>query len=67
LKTRGPLTWKQRDLTRALKGAVAAGLPPRKASVAPDGRIELDFDGGTVEVEASDWDEILQRDDDEAA
>lgn len=42
---RGPSTFKQRDLTRAIKAAVAAGLEVERAWIEVDGRIMLGFRG----------------------
>ena len=39
---RGPGTFKQRDLTRALKGAKAAGIDVARIKIAKDGSIEID-------------------------
>jgi hypothetical protein len=39
--SRGPLTFRQRDLTRALKGAKAAGYPVAKVVITSDGSIVL--------------------------
>lgn len=36
---RGPLTFRQRDLVRALKGAKAAGLEISKVEIDKDGKI----------------------------
>lgn len=36
---RGPLTFRQRDLVRAIKGAKAAGLDISRVEVDKDGRI----------------------------
>lgn len=40
---RGPLTFKQRDLTRAIKGAISAGMVVERAWIEVDGRIMLGF------------------------
>jgi len=40
---RGLCNFKQRDLTRAIRGAVAAGQTVERASIDQDGRIMLDF------------------------
>jgi hypothetical protein len=37
--SRGPQTFKQGDLTRALKGAVAAGIDVRRVEIGRDGKI----------------------------
>ncbi|WP_277970460.1 hypothetical protein [Sphingomonas echinoides] len=38
-----PAAFKQADVTRALRGAVAAGLKPSGYRVAPDGTIYVEF------------------------
>jgi hypothetical protein len=40
---RGPCTFKQRDLTRAIRGAVAAGQIVERAWIDANGRIMLGF------------------------
>jgi hypothetical protein len=40
----GATTFKQGDVTKALKGAVKAGLKVQRAEVRTDGSILLDFD-----------------------
>jgi hypothetical protein len=37
--SRGPQTFKQGDVTKAIKAAVKAGLPVARVEVSPDGRI----------------------------
>ena len=48
--SRGPLTFKQSDLTRDIKAALAAGLTVERAWVETDGKIVLGFktEGGAV-------------------
>jgi hypothetical protein len=41
--SRGPLTFKQRDLTRAIKASEAAGKTVERAWIERDGRIVLGF------------------------
>jgi hypothetical protein len=43
LMSRGAQTFKQGDVTKALKGAERAGLKVQRAEIAADGRIVLDF------------------------
>ena len=43
---RGPLSFKQRDLTRAIKAALAGGLVIERAWIGIDGRIMLGFAKG---------------------
>jgi hypothetical protein len=42
--SRGEQTFKQTDVTKALKGAEKAGLKVQRAEVRKDGSILLDFD-----------------------
>jgi hypothetical protein len=39
---RGPATFKQQDLTRALKGVTAAGIEVAHIRITKDGNIEID-------------------------
>ena len=50
MMSRGPHTFKQCDVTRAIKAALAAGLTVERAWVETDGRIMLGFktEGGTM-------------------
>jgi hypothetical protein len=62
---RGVATFKQSDLTRALKGAKAAGLEVARIKIANDGTIEIDAGkpseiGAGNSQGANEWDE-LQR------
>jgi hypothetical protein len=41
--SRGAQTFKQGDVTKAIKGAERAGLKVQRAEIAADGRIVLDF------------------------
>jgi hypothetical protein len=65
---RGPCSFKQRDLTRAIRGAVAAGQIVERALIDADGRIMLGFatnvSGGghepaNGEQDGNPWDEAL--------
>ncbi|MGH6865671.1 MAG: hypothetical protein ACREDO_05785 [Methyloceanibacter sp.] len=61
--SRGPLTFKQRDLTRAIKAALAAGLTVERAWIDVDGKIMLGFanpDDAVVVIEHDNpWDKAL--------
>jgi hypothetical protein len=46
--SRGAQTFKQGDVTRAIKAAVKAGLKVQRAEVRSDGSIVLDFNGPPV-------------------
>lgn len=54
-------TFKQADLTRALRGAVAAGLKPSGYRIDPAGSIVVMFADGTTPKAANcnPWDEEL--------
>jgi hypothetical protein len=54
---RGPCTFKQQDLTRALKGAKAAGIEVAHIKITKDGDIEIDT-GSKPEKEADCNEEI---------
>ena len=43
------VAFKQADVSRALKGAVSAGLKPCRAEIGADGRIVLVFEGAPPE------------------
>ena len=54
----GPATFKETDLTRALRAAEKAGRDVARAEVARDGRIVLVLKNGEeVLVERNEWDE----------
>ena len=58
--SRGVQTFKQGDITKALKGAEKAGLKVQRAAIGPDGRIVLDFteqDQQSVNT-TNEWDSI---------
>ena len=61
---RGPLTFRQKDLTRAIRAALAAGLVVERAWIEVDGRIVLGFANGKPVVPdheqdtGNDWDGI---------
>jgi hypothetical protein len=55
---RGKATFRQSDLTRALKGARAAGIDVRRIRIAPDGSIEIDA-GGPSSAPGDDLDREL--------
>lgn len=43
-------TWRQRDLTRAMKAAVAADREPQRIVIEPDGRIVVILAGESEET-----------------
>ncbi len=53
-----PALFKQADITRALKGTVAAGLEPGSFEVEPDGKIIVLLKG-EQRNHANSWDEVL--------
>jgi hypothetical protein len=61
----GPCTFKEADLTRALRAAKKAGANVARAEVARDGKIVLVLkkdDGASSESERNEWDEINGKD-----
>src|SRR3546814_14130142 len=50
--SRGPSTFRQTDVTRAIKAALAAGVPVARIEVAPDGKIVIT--AGPVEPSKTD-------------
>ena len=60
--SRGPQSFTQRDVTKALKGAVAAGIAVRRVEVGKDGRIIIVAgppEGDTVAGgTANEWDSV---------
>jgi hypothetical protein len=61
--SRGPHTFKQRDLTRAIKGAQAAGVDVARVVIDKDGRISVeiargDGDAAAVCGGANEWDSV---------
>ena len=61
MKPRRPSTFQQRDLTKAVKAVVAAGLRVVGVKVAADGKIEVVTGEGEAKPAGSDWDEGLRR------
>jgi hypothetical protein len=65
--SRGPSTFRQRDLTRAVKAVIAAGLRVVGVNVGADGRIEVVTSdeekkaAGNSPI-ANEWDEGLRHD-----
>ena len=60
--TRGPCTFKQQDVTRAVKGAVAAGMPIAAIEVGKDGKIVIiaalpDKSSDKLRTACSEWDD----------
>jgi hypothetical protein len=60
--SRGPQTFKQGDVTKALKAAVKAGYKVQRAEVRKDGSILLDFDdrpaGTPANPDVNEWDTV---------
>ncbi len=61
--SRGAQTFKQNDVTRALKAAEKAGLKVQRAEVRQDGSILLDFDRPAAvpgDPNVNEWDEVAK-------
>jgi hypothetical protein len=68
--SRGPYTFRERDLTRAIRAAAKAGVPFSGVKVDRDGSIVILIgtpsspapanDNHTVAPAANEWDEVLQ-------
>jgi hypothetical protein len=58
LVSRGRQTFRQGDLTKAIKGAEKAGFKVQRAEIGADGRIILDFAQQAQQAaqEANEWD-----------
>jgi hypothetical protein len=60
--SRGPHTFRQRDLTRAVRAVLAAGTPVAKVEVDKAGKIVVIVGEpdktGAVDSEANEWDRI---------
>jgi hypothetical protein len=59
--SRGAQTFKQGDVTKALKGAEKAGFKVQRAEVRADGSIILDFNDPSptaVATDANPWDAV---------
>jgi hypothetical protein len=61
--TRGASTFKQTDITKALKGAEKAGFKVHRTEVRQDGSILLDFDppaSSPRDPNVNEWDEVAK-------
>jgi hypothetical protein len=60
--SRGPQTFRQGDVTKAIKAAVKAGLPVARVEVSLDGRIIIVAgkaeQGQNSGTEANEWDSV---------
>ena len=56
--SRGPQSFKQSDVTKALKAAEKAGRKVRRAELRRDGSILLDFDEG--DANDNEWDGVAK-------
>ena len=56
---RGPLTFRQQDLVRALKGAKAAGIDVARVEIDKSGKIVIvTGEGEPQDGERNEWDEV---------
>lgn len=53
--------FRQADVSRALKGALAAGMKPTRAEITAEGRIVLSFEDGTSPEPADAFDNWKRR------
>jgi hypothetical protein len=56
--SRGPQTFKQGDVAKALKGALNAGLTIRRFEIDKDGKIIVITGGAGELASANEWDEV---------
>jgi hypothetical protein len=61
--SRGPQTFRQRDVTKAVKAVVAAGMTVAVVKVQPDGTIvvsvgESDKNAASADGEVNEWDRV---------
>ena len=56
--SKGPWAFRQRDLTRALKAAIAAGLSPTSATIDRHGNLTVGFSGAPPAALES-WDKVI--------
>jgi hypothetical protein len=63
--SRGPHTFKQADLTRAIKGARAAGINVARIEIGKDGKIVIlpTQSVAALEIAQNEWDEVLGAND----
>lgn len=52
--------FKQSDVTRAFKGALAAGIAVRQVEIDPSGKIVILPEASSVKTAANEWDEVLR-------
>lgn len=55
-----PAQFKQADVTRAVKGAVAAGLSVGRVEIDRDGKIIVIANGAMAAPAVNDWDRVLK-------
>ena len=57
--SRGPLTFRQRDLTRAVKAVVVAGVEIARVEVDKTGKIVIVAGKPAADTERNEWDEVF--------
>jgi hypothetical protein len=60
----GPCTFKESDVTRAIKAAEKSGKKVVRMEIDPNGKIALDFNTtskGSASIERNEWDEVIGR------
>jgi hypothetical protein len=62
--SRGPLTFKQRDVAAAIKAAVQAGQQVQRVEISREGRIVIILSNGkeqtTDNADRNEWDAVLK-------
>jgi hypothetical protein len=57
-RRRGPCTFKQRDVTAAVKAVAKAGVEVTGVKIAPDGNIVVSIGRGAEPIPQNEWDNI---------
>jgi len=58
--SRGPTTFRQRDVSAAIKAAKAAGCTIARVEVGRDGKVVLVLTKGEIDEKENEWDEVLK-------
>ena len=58
---RGPVTFKERDLARAIRGTTRAGLKPQRVEIERSGKIVIIPADPIREGSGNPWDSVFER------